>query len=218
MKNESVLLFFFVLLVCCKSVAAQVTQLELTAGFNKSDFNYFNIKPLDEKNKFSVSTLSFFQKFYHKEDLPYDETGVQASVYRNFSKSARLGPSLYYNSVAGFSEKISFLFLNEGKHVVIVVIPSVFHTERDNNVNGDVFIQIQYSRYIKNNWSVLTYTQLLTTWKKFSEHTRSFQQVRTGVAYKNNQFGVSIDFDEYGSELITKTTIGIFLRKVLLEK
>jgi len=218
MKNELGLLFFLVLFACCKSAAAQVTQLELTSGFNKSDFSSFNIKPLDEKNKFSVSTLSFFQKFHRYEDLPYDEVGVQASFYRNFSKSAHLGPSLYYNSVAGFSEKLAFLFLGEGKHVVIVVVPSVFHTERDNNVNGDVFIQMQYSKPIKNNWSFLVYSQLLTTWKKFSEHTRSFQQVRTGMAYKNNQFGISIDFDEYGSKPVTKTSIGIFLRKVLLEK
>ncbi|GHN00296.1 hypothetical protein WSM22_17850 [Cytophagales bacterium WSM2-2] len=216
MKNESAILFFFILLFCNKS-AAQVTQLELTAGFNKSDFSSFNIKPLDEKNKFSVSTLAFFQKFYRNEDLPYDETGVQTSVYRNFSKSAHLGPSLYYNSVAGFSEKLSFLFLDGRKHLVVVVIPSVFHTEKDNNVNGDVFMQIQYSRPLKNDWSVLTYAQLFTTWKKFSEHTRSFQQVRTGVAYKNNQFGVSLDFDEYGSIPVTKTTIGIFLRKVILD-
>jgi len=217
MKNDSFLLFLFAL-ICCKSATAQVTQLELTAGFNKSDFNSFSIKPLDEKNKFSVSTLAFFQKFYHNEDVPYDETGVQASGYWNFSTNARLGPSLYYNSVAGFSEKLSFLFLKGGKHLVVVAIPSVFHTEKDNVVNGDVFIQMQYSRVIKNDWSVLTYTQLLTTWKKFSEHARSFQQLRAGVAYKNNQFGVSIDFDEYGPKLITKTTFGIFVRKVMLEK
>jgi hypothetical protein len=219
MKNELVLLLLLSILFGRKSATAQITQLEITAGFSKSDFNSFNIKPLDEKSKLSISTLAFFQKFYHHEDLPYDEVGVQPSVYWNFSKSVHLGPSLYYNSGAGFSEKLSFLFLNEGKHLVVVAIPSVFHTERDNNVNVDVFIQMQYSRPIKNNWSILTYTQLLTTWKKFLEHTRSFQQVRAGVTYKNNQFGLSIDFDEFGPELTTpKTTIGVFIRKVLQEK
>jgi hypothetical protein len=47
----------------------------LTAGLTKSDFNSFNVKPLDEKNKFL--NAFFFLKFYRNEDLPYHET-----VYR----------------------------------------------------------------------------------------------------------------------------------------
>src|SRR5215470_9074096 len=104
MKRNSALLFLFTLFTCPKSITAQVTQLELTMGFYKSDFSSLTIKPLDDRNKFSISTLAFFQKFYRKEDFPFDETGVQTSVYWNLTKNLGVGPSLYYNSVAGFSE------------------------------------------------------------------------------------------------------------------
>jgi hypothetical protein len=59
---------------------------------------------------------------------------------------------------------------------------------------------------------------MLTSWNKFSTHSRSFQQVRIGVSKNNNQFGVAADFDQYGEQPIAKTSIGIFSRKVFLEK
>src|SRR5689334_19193305 len=118
MKKKSVLLLSFALSVFYKSITAQVTQLELTMGFYKSDFSSSAIKPLDSNNKFSLSTLAFFQKFYRKEDFLFDETGVQTSVYWNFTKNLGVGPSLYYNSVAGLSEKVSFLIFISGSHLV----------------------------------------------------------------------------------------------------
>ena len=124
MKKNSALLFLFTLFIFSKSITAQVTELELTTGFYKSDFSSLTIKSLDDKNKFSVSTLAFFQKFYRKEDFLFDETGVQTSVYWNFTKNLSAGPSLYYNSVSGFSEKLSFPIFIGGSHLVFVAIPA----------------------------------------------------------------------------------------------
>ena len=164
-----------------------------------------------------MSTLSFFQKFHRKEDLFFDETGAQVSAYWNFTKIIGVGPSLYYNSITGFSKKISFLIFREGKNMVFVAVPSVVHAEKDGSINGDLFIQLQYSKPVKNEWSFLAYTQLLTNWYKFSTHARSFQQIRIGAAFKNNQFGLAADFDEYGTNPLTKITVGIFFRKVFFE-
>jgi hypothetical protein len=197
---------------------AQVTQLELTMGFNKSDFNSLTHKSLDDKKKFSISTLAFFQKSYRKEDFVFDETGVQTSVYWNFTKNLSIGPSLYYNSVSGFSEKLSFPIFIGGSHLVSVAIPSIFHTENDGNINGGLFFQLQYMKPIKREWNFLMNTQILTEWNRFSNHSRSFQQLRIGVAYKNNQFGAAADLDAYGHPQIWKKSIGIFVRKVFLEK
>jgi hypothetical protein len=214
MKKKSALLFLFTVFIFCKSITAQVTQLELTMGFYKSDFSSYTIKSLDDKKKFSVSTLAFFQKFYREEDFPFDETGVQASVYWNFTKNLSVGPSLYYNSVAGFSEKLSFLIFIGGSHLVFVTIPAVFHSEKDGNINGGLFFQLQYMKRIKHEWDFLASTQVLTEWKGFSIHSRSFQQVRIGVAYRNNQFGAAADLDAYGHTPIWKKFIGVFVRKV----
>ncbi len=197
---------------------AQVTQLELTTGFYKTDFSLLTNKSLDDKNRFSTSTLAFFQKFYREEDIPFDEAGVQTSVYWNFKKNLSVGPSLYYNSVAGFSEKLSFLILMGGNHLAFAAIPAIFHTENDGSINGGLFFQLQYLKPIKRGWNFWVNTQALTELKRFSTHSRSFQQVRIGVAYKNNQFGAAADFDEYGHSQILKRSVGIFIRKVFPEK
>jgi hypothetical protein len=218
MKKKSALLFSFTLFIFSKSITAQTTQFELTTGFYKSDFSSSTIKPLNTKNKFSISTLAFFQKFYREEDFPFDETGVQTSVYWNFTKNLSVGPSLYYNSASGFSEKLSFLIFKSGSHLVFVAIPAVFHTENDGSINGGLFFQLQYMRRIKREWNFWANTQVLTEWNRFSIHSRSFQQVRIGVAYKNNQFGAAADLDAYGHKQILKKSIGIFVRKIFPEK
>jgi len=218
MKNKSALLFSFALLVFSKSIAAQVTQLELTTGFYKSDFSSFTIKSLADKNKFSILTLAFFQKFHRKEDFLFDETRVQTSAYWNLTKNLSVGPSLYYNSVSGFSEKLSFLIFIGGSHLVFLAIPAIFHTEKDGNINGGLFFQLQYMTRIKREWNLWVNTQTLTEWNRFSIHSRSFHQIRIGVSYKNNQFGGPADFDVYGRTQILKKSIGLFLRKVFPEK
>jgi hypothetical protein len=118
-------------------------------GFYKGDFSSLTIKSLDDKNEFSISTLAIFQKFYRKEDLLFDETGVQTSVYWNFTKNLSVGPSLYYDSVSGFSKKLSFRIFIGGSYLVFVAIPAIFHTENDDSINGGLFFQLQYMKRIK---------------------------------------------------------------------
>ncbi len=218
MKKNSALLFSFTLFIFSKSITAQVTELELAMGFYKSDFTSLTIKSLDNKNKLSISTLAFFQKFYRKEDFLFDETGVQTSVYWNFAKNLSIGPSLYYNSVSGFSEKLSFRIFTGGNHLVFVAMPSIFHTEKDGSINGGLFFQSQYMKRIKQEWNFWVNMQVLTEWNRFSTHSRSFLQLRIGVAYKNSQFGAAADLDAYGHPQIWKKSIGIFVRKVFPEK
>jgi hypothetical protein len=218
MKKKSALLFLFSLFIFSKSITAQVTQLELTMGFYKSDFSSSTIKPLDSKNKLSISALAFFQKFYRKEDFLFDETGVQTSVYWKFAKNLSVGPSLYYNSAAGLSEKVSILIFIDGSHLVFVAIPAIVHSENNGNINAGLFFQLQYMKRIKREWNFWVNTQILTEWNSFSTHSRSFQQLRIGVAFKNNQFGVAADLDAYGHPQIWRKSLGIFVRKVFLEK
>src|SRR5215467_12108210 len=149
MKKKSFLLSSFTLFILSNVITAQVTQLELTTGFYKTDFSSFVSKPLDDKNRFSILALAFIQKFYREEDFLFDETGVQTSVYWNFTKNISMGPSLHYNSVSGFSEKLSFLIHVDGRHLSFAAIPAIFHTENDDNINGGLFFQLQYIKRIK---------------------------------------------------------------------
>ena len=205
-------------LIFSQKVIAQITQLEFASGIAKTDFTYFSIRPIDSNKTFSISTLAFFQKFHEEENIIFDELGVQATAFWNFSKSISIGPSLYHNSPAGFSERISLLFSTKTRRISLTAITSIAHLELTNFINGELFVQFQYLQPLKKQWNLLLNAQILTHWDKFSTHARSFQQVRTGLSYKTTQFGLAADFDQYGKTPITQISIGLFVKKIFPHK
>lgn len=217
MKKTNAILILFLVIFSLR-LRAQITQLELASGIAKTDFTSFSIRPINDAKTFSVSTLAFFQKYHKKENIIFDELGVQTTAFWNFSKSISIGPSLYYNSVAGFSERISLLFSTKTRSFSLAAIPSIAHLELTNFINGELFIQMQFTQLLKKQWNLLLSIQTLTHWDKFSIHARSFQQVRTGLSYKATQFGLAIDFDQYGKKTITETSVGLFVRKIFINK
>ena len=89
------------------TLQAQFTQIELFSGFEKTDFTLFSNYSINDSNTLSIATLVFFQKFREKENRIFDEVGVQPTLFWNINKTIALGPSLYYNSFGGFSERLS---------------------------------------------------------------------------------------------------------------
>ena len=195
---------------------AQITQLELASGLKKTDFTSFSLRPLTKNDKFSVGTLAFFQKYHQQEDQMFDETGVHSTLYWNINSAISIGPGLYYNSVAGFSQRLSILYAIQSPHFVLTAIPTIAHTEETGFINGEMFLQMQLTQPLKGDWKLLLSAQMLTTWDKFSSHARSFQQLRAGLDKQATQFGLAIDLDQYGDSPITRTSIGVFVRKIFL--
>jgi len=195
---------------------AQITQLELASGLKKTDFTSFSLRPLTADGSFSVGTLAFFQKYHQQESTMFDEAGVHTTVYWNISKAISIGPGLYYNSVAGFSQRLSLLYTFQSPHFVFTAIPTIAHVEQTRLMNGEVFLQMQLTLPVKEDWKLLFSAQMLTNWEKFSNHTRSFQQLRIGVDKQATQFGLAIDFDQYGGSPVTRTSPGVFVRKIFL--
>lgn len=214
--KESGLIIIITIWLFSNQAFSQVTQLELASGLDKTDFTYYSIKPISKTETFSVSTLAFFQKYHHQEDTPFDELGVQANAFWNISKSVAIGPSLYHNSVAGFSERLSLQFSTQSERLILTAIPSIANMELTDYINGELFIQAQFSQPIDEQWSLLVSSLMLTHWDKFSEHARSFQQLRVGLSVKATQFGIAADFDQYGPEPVTKTSFGLFARRILI--
>ena len=195
---------------------AQITQMELASGLNKTDFTSFALRPLTQSAQFSVGTLAFLQKFHEQENGMFDEAGVHATVYWNINKVISIGPGLYYNSIAGFSERLSMLYTIRSQHFVLAAIPTIAHSEVTGHINGEMFLQMQWTQPLKGDWKLLLSAQMLTYWDKFSYHSRSFQQIRAGFDKQATQFGLAIDFDQYGISPVTRTSIGVFVRKIFL--
>ncbi|WP_431160825.1 hypothetical protein [Flagellimonas beolgyonensis] len=194
---------------------AQFTQVELFSELDKTDFTLYSSYPINKKNTLSIATLAFFQKFNRKENSVFDEVGVQPTLFWNINKNVALGPSIYYNSFAGYAERLSAKLILKNSRTLFVLIPTVAHSEQKKAGYVEAFAQFQLSSPINNKISLWLNGQFLTIWDKFKTHSRSFQQLRAGVSFKGHQFGIGVDFDQYGPDPIEKTSFGLYYRKTL---
>ncbi|MEM6376780.1 MAG: hypothetical protein AAF705_01130 [Bacteroidota bacterium] len=197
------------------TLQAQFTQIELFSGFDKTDFTLFSNYSVTAKNSLSITTLAFFQKFGEKENQIFDEVGVQPTLFWNINETMALGPSLYYNSFGGFSERLSAKFTVKNSNVLLVVIPTVAYSEKKRASLAEAFAQFQLHTPLTDRISLWFNGQFLTVWDKFKTHSRSFQQLRLGASYKGHLFGLGLDFDQYGTKPIAQSSFGLYYRKTL---
>jgi len=202
-------------IVFVSTLQAQFTQLELFSGFKKTDFTLLSSYSINDSNTLSVSTLAFFQKFREKENQIFDEVGVQPTLFWNINETIAVGPSLYYNSFGGFSERLSGKFTIKSSSALLVVIPTIAYSEKKDAGLGEIFIQFQIQKPLGKKTSLWLNGQFLTVWDKFKSHSRSFQQLRLGASYKGHQIGLGTDFDQYGPEPTQKSSFGLYYRKTL---
>ncbi len=194
---------------------AQLTQVELFSGLDKTDFTLFSSYTINESQTLSVNTLAFFQKFKDEENKGFDEIGVQPTLFWNINKNIAIGPSLYYNSFAGYSERLSAKFTVKNSRVLFVVIPTVAHSEKTDASYAEAMAQFQINTPINDKVSLWLNGQLLTVWDEFKTHTRSAQQLRIGVSFNGHQIGIGLDLDQYGPNPIEKLSFGMYYRKTL---
>ncbi|KAA3623548.1 MAG: hypothetical protein DWP94_05755 [Flavobacterium sp.] len=214
MKKIVIITSFFTL-GSANCLQAQFAQVELFSGLDKTDFTLFSSYTINESRTLSLNTLAFFQKFNDEENHGFDEIGVQPTLFWNLNENIAVGSSLYYNSFAGFSERLSAKFTLKNSRVLFVLIPTVAHSEQTNHSYAEAFAQLQFNKPINDNISLWFNGQFLTIWNEFKNHSRSFQQLRAGVSYKGHQFGIGLDLDQYGPNPIEKSSFGLYYRKTL---
>ncbi|WP_299336312.1 hypothetical protein [uncultured Psychroserpens sp.] len=193
---------------------AQFTQVELFTGFDKTDFTLFSSYPINKSKTLSLNTLAFFQKF-KEEKQEFDEIGVQPTFFWNITKNIAIGTSIYYNSFAGYSERLSAKYTFKSSRLLLVLIPTVAHSDKIDASYAEVFIQFQYNKPLNDNLSLWLNGQFLTIWDEFKIHSRSFQQLRVGMSFYDHQLGIGLDIDQYGLKPIEKSALGFYYRKTL---
>ncbi|MHA7842453.1 MAG: hypothetical protein ACX93I_03980 [Winogradskyella sp.] len=194
---------------------AQFTQIELLTGFDKTDFTTYSSYYLNNNKTLSINTLAFFQKFKDKENQRFDEVGLQPTLFWNINSNIALGSSIYYNSFAGYSERLSAKFILKNSRILFVTIPTIAYSEQKNASYAEVLFQIQLNTPINDNVSLWLNGQLLTIWDEFEKHSRSFQQLRVGISFNGHQMGIGIDFDQYGPTPLEQSSFGLYYRNNL---
>ncbi|WP_116771446.1 hypothetical protein [Maribacter litoralis] len=209
------LISIIVTIALVSNLQSQFTQLELFSGFEKTDFTLLSNYSINQSNTLSVTTLAFFQNFREKENQIFDEVGVQPTIFWKANETIAIGPSLYYNSFGGFSERLSVKFTVKNSRALLMVIPTVAYSEKKDASLAEIFAQFQLHKPLNEKISLWFNGQFLTVWDKFETHSRSFQQLRLGLSYKGHQFGFGSDFDQYGPKPIHKSSFGLYYRKTL---
>lgn len=194
---------------------AQFTQIELFTGFDKTDFTLYSSYSINKNKTLSLNTLAFFQKFKTKENQKFDEIGVQPTLFWNINKYIALGPSIYYNSFAGYSERLSAKFTLKNSRLLFVTIPTIAYSEQKDASYAELLIQFQIDTPLNNKVSLWFNGQLLTIWDEFKKHSRSFQQLRAGASFNGHQLGVGLDLDQYGPNPTEKSSFGFYYRNTL---
>ncbi|MCK0192495.1 hypothetical protein [Arenibacter sp. F20364] len=213
--KKIIIITSFLTIGFASNLQAQFTQLELFSGFDKTDFTLYSSYTINKSQTLSINTLAFFQKFKDEENQVFDEIGVQPTLFWNINKHIAIGPSLYYNSFAGYSERLSAKFTLKKSQVLFVLIPTVAHSEQKDAGYAEAFAQFQLNAPINDKVSLWLNGQFLTVWDEFKTHSRSFQQLRAGVSINGHQFGIGVDFDQYGPNPIKKSSFGLYYRKTL---
>jgi hypothetical protein len=213
--KKIILITSFLTIGFANYLQAQFTQVELFSGFNKTDFTLYSSYTINKSKSLSINTLAFFQKFRDEKNQIFDEIGVQPTVFWNINENISIGSSIYYNSFAGYSERFSAKFTIKKSRILFVIIPTVAYSEQKNTSYAEMFTQFQFNSPINNKVSLWLSGQFLTVWDEFKTHSRSFQQLRSGVSFNGNQYGIGLDFDQYGVNLKKKSSFGLYYRKTL---
>ncbi|MER3318441.1 MAG: hypothetical protein RIB79_09110 [Allomuricauda sp.] len=212
---EKIVIISVFILGVANNLNAQFTQVELFSGLDKTDFTLYSSYPINEKKTLSIATLAFFQKFNKETNKGFDEAGVQPTLFWNINKSVAVGPSIYYNSFAGYAERLSARLILKNSRALFVIIPTVAHSRQKKAGYAEVFAQFQFNSPINDKVSLWLNGQFLTIWDKFKTHSRSFQQLRAGVSFNGHQLGIGFDLDQYGPDPIEKSSLGMYYRKTL---
>ena len=192
---------------------AQFTQVELFSGLDKTDFTVFSSYSINRGQTLSLNILAFFQKF-KQENKAFDEVGVQPTLFWNLNKNFAIGPSIYYNSFAGFSERLSLKYAVKNSRLLLVLIPTVAYSYQINTSYAEMFLQIQYNKPLNDHISIGLNSQFLTIWDAFKTHSRSYQQWRIGISCNDFQVGIGLDIDQYGLKPLNKNSFGLYYRLI----
>lgn len=213
--KKIVIITSFLTIGLANYLQAQFTQVELFSGLDKTDFTLYSSNSINEKNKLHIATLAFFQRFHEKTNEGFNEVGVQPTLFWNINRTFSFGPSLYYNSIAGYSGRLSSKFTLKQSRLLLVIIPTIAYSEQTDAGYAEAFAQFQFNSPINEKISLWFNGQFLTVWDKFKSHSRSFQQLRAGMSFNGHQFGIGLDFDQYGPNPIKKSSFGVYYRKTL---
>lgn len=198
---------FFILF--CLTTKAQPIPLELFVGEGSFLQTTMSVsRPFSKDSKFRVLSISSFEA--HRENQQNNSSVMITDVNYSILKGLSGGIGLTYNSISGLSPTAGFGYNKNGKRYSIVVAPAVIFS---GNTSIRLIANLIYKPQLTDNLNLYLASSNLLTYGFGGDHVRSYQKLRVGLDYKTFQFGVGVNFDQFGVNKISDRRLGGFVRK-----
>lgn len=202
-----------ILILIVQIANAQQLQVSLMSGVEKTDFQTFVVEPISRTGKITFSSLAFFQRYHAVEEQPFDELGVQGALFWNFNRNFALGPGLYYNDPKGLMPKALLQTFHKAGPLSLITNPAFYYHE-DGYMGGELFGQLTFMEDISKGWAIFAQLNVLSTWDRFTDHGRSFLQLRAGPRLPSGfQLGFAWDKDWYTARKLSQSSVGFFIER-----
>ena len=193
---------------CC---VAQI-PVQVFGGNNAIEYNFLWYKDIDKKGKVNLFNFTFFTIDY--EDPSKNAYEIYQVATYNFTKNWGLAGGGRFTS-GQFAPQIAISYQLETKDLYLNLFPTVQYLSNQHQVGYSLFGLLFYKPPINDTWTMfnqLAFEPLFNS----KEHIYSYQQVRVGLSYKELfQFGLGVNFEQFGNRFETRQNYGVFIRKEL---
>ncbi len=202
-----VLTLFCILLLSSKSLLySQPIPVELMVGNKFTSLDVTFTKPFKENSKFGFFHMNTIQADYN--DKSRNSFVLQDLVFFEAVKNLKIVAGAFYGK-PGFNTTAGFQYSINTKRAFFLFAPRVNIIEEP---SYDFMTIFQYKLPLNEKVKLYTRLKLLNVFDA-NEHIRSYQWFRLGVDLSGTQFGLALDFDEYGPNPSVEYNFGLFVRR-----
>ena len=199
----------FLLLLMSSAIKAQPVPVEFMLGNKYGSVNVVLTKKFSKNSRFGFFHLNTVEFNYNEEQK--NSFILQDLLFVETLKNLRFAGGVAY-SKGGLSPTAGLQYIYSGEKLVFLCAPRV---NIENEASYDIFSFIQFKPPINNNLNLFTRIQSLNVFDA-SGNIKSYQWLRIGLETGGVQFGVGLNFDEFGHNPEVTTNYGLFIRKEIL--
>ncbi|WP_290792139.1 hypothetical protein [Flavihumibacter sp. UBA7668] len=155
--------------------------------------------------------------FFHTSSvlIPYDKkrgNEIMSQSYLTYalSKYWTSGIGSIFTPLSRVRPSVFFQYFKSGKTTSVLFYPRM---DIWSDPNVELMGFIEYLGVANRPVNLYARFQYMTTWNR-KGHSRSYQYTRLGVDTADLQFGLSVQFDQYGPMATHYNNVGLFLRRL----
>jgi hypothetical protein len=210
-KKVLFILTFFTFTAAFAQNQTPPTPVEFMVGHKRLDFQIVFKKKFAPESKFDLLAISVFSENYDQDVKLGNSIIIPIQVnYSIGKKGFALSGGVEANSVAGVNPftGVAHTFANR-KFLAISVLNFFINEGQDLKLFG----LYEFKPPINEKWSMYSRVQFVYNHSLADDHhNRSFLYLRAGLKKGPLGFGLGANWDQYGTNRISRNNFGVFTR------